>query len=320
MIVKERTVPIRIQKLEALIRRLPKNHPKRLQLEKELKSRYAGFNGEKALDFYLNKLPEREFFILHGLRLRGSGEYYFQIDTLILTSRLALVIEVKNVNGTLYFDNIFNQMIQITADDEQKGYAHPVEQVTQQKRELEKWMQKRKIQLPADFLVVISKPSTILKTDQHSTSINKKLIHAQYLLSHVNQLNNTTPLLSEKEVKHAAKLLNKHHTEEVFNVFASYQVGETQILRGVQCPACAEIPMKRSYGSWHCPYCGCKDKNAHEQTVKDFFLLFQEEPLTNSNFRKFTCLNSSYTARRMLATLSLTPDGHKKARKYLPLI
>ena len=108
MIVQERPIPIRIQKNEVLLRRLPKNHITRAAIESELARRWSGHRGEQAVDFPLSKLPESDYLIFHGMRLT-NGQFYFQIDTLILTAYFALVLEVKNYVGTLYFDPVLNQ-------------------------------------------------------------------------------------------------------------------------------------------------------------------------------------------------------------------
>ncbi len=84
MIKKERTEPVKIHKLEALLRRLPPSHQKYPLIEKELAMCKAGYRGEQALDFYLEYLPEDDHIIFHDLRLFDT-RYYFQIDTLLVT-------------------------------------------------------------------------------------------------------------------------------------------------------------------------------------------------------------------------------------------
>lgn len=163
MIVKKRTIPIKILKNYALLRRMPINNPKIAQITSDLAKRMAGYKGEQALDFHLSKLSEKEYHIFHGLR-HTNGKYFFQIDTLILTTRYALILEVKNYSGVLFFDSVCNQLIQTSPAGEEKGYANPIEQANQQLQELKKWINKRNIHLPIEFLVVISKPSTIIKT------------------------------------------------------------------------------------------------------------------------------------------------------------
>lgn len=69
MIIKERKVPLSIQTREALLRRLPPNHPKRPEIKEDLKIAQAGYNGELNLDYHLAFLPEKDYRIFHDLRL-----------------------------------------------------------------------------------------------------------------------------------------------------------------------------------------------------------------------------------------------------------
>jgi hypothetical protein len=73
----------------ALLRRLKQNHPKRKQLAEELARRLAGYHGEESLDFYLTSLPEKNWMIFHDLNF-SDGEYNYQIDTLMVSPKLAL--------------------------------------------------------------------------------------------------------------------------------------------------------------------------------------------------------------------------------------
>jgi len=124
LIIKNRLIPIRIRLNEALIRRIPAAHPQRSTIEGDLAKRRAGYRGEQSLDYYLSHLPDKEFTILHDLRL-FNGSTYFQIDTLILSPYFALIIEVKNILGTLLFDETFNQFIR-TRNEKEEGFPNPL--------------------------------------------------------------------------------------------------------------------------------------------------------------------------------------------------
>ncbi|MED1098241.1 MULTISPECIES: nuclease-related domain-containing protein [Bacillus] len=90
-----------------MLRNLPSNHPKIPLITEELKKRTAGYRGETALDFPLSFIAEKDYFIFHDLRLQDSSRY-FQMDTLVLSQKFALILEVKNIAGSLYFDPTFN--------------------------------------------------------------------------------------------------------------------------------------------------------------------------------------------------------------------
>jgi hypothetical protein len=65
LIAKERTIPLIILILEALLRRLPMSHSKYQQISEELGRRHAGYKGEEHLDFYYRSLPKEKYLIFH---------------------------------------------------------------------------------------------------------------------------------------------------------------------------------------------------------------------------------------------------------------
>jgi Nuclease-related domain len=84
LVSKKRSIPLKILILIALLRRLPKNHPKRPHIVKELARRTAGYQGEVSLDSEIDRLFEKNFLILHDLNLH-DGNTFYQIDNLLLS-------------------------------------------------------------------------------------------------------------------------------------------------------------------------------------------------------------------------------------------
>lgn len=319
LIEKERFVPIRIQKNHALLKRIPKNHPKRPDIESDQSRRLAGYKGELAIDFYLNKLPEKEYLILHDLRL-SNGKYFFQIDTLLLSTAFALVLEVKNYNGTLFFDPDFNQLIQTNNKGETKGYPNPIEQASQQSSELKKWFHKRNITIPVEYLIIISKPSTILKTAPGYSKMLLKVQHAQFLLRSIEKIKASykNEVMTAKNLKKISRTIIKEHTPETFDILKYYGILPGDIQTGVICKACSSLPMKRHFGTWYCANCHSKDKNAHVQALKDLFLLNKNSSLTNQEICRFLHLPSGDIAKKLLTSMQLPYSGSKKGRVYFP--
>lgn len=126
MIVKDRKKPIKLKMAEALLRRLPQQHFKRREIADEYKKRLAGYNGEQEMDYFLKELDEN-FIIINDLRLNNQG-VYFQIDSLILSKKEIIILEAKNISGTLYFDRKFKQLVRIL-DGKEEGFRDPLSQV-----------------------------------------------------------------------------------------------------------------------------------------------------------------------------------------------
>jgi hypothetical protein len=121
--VKSLEVPLEIYKLKSLESRLNEFHPVLTDVKSELSRRLAGHKGEQSLLYYLQQLPEKDYFIFHHLRLQ-LGEFYFQIDYLVLTTKFALILETKNIIGTLFFDSGFGQLIRMKDGEENGFQAH----------------------------------------------------------------------------------------------------------------------------------------------------------------------------------------------------
>ncbi|MGG1676754.1 nuclease-related domain-containing protein [Neobacillus sp. NRS-1170] len=91
LFAKEIQITPRIEKLEALTRRLSTFHPKWPEVMADFKGRMAGFRGEKSLGFYLSMLSDSKYLIFHGLRLLYR-QYYFQMDFFLLCSAFGIVL------------------------------------------------------------------------------------------------------------------------------------------------------------------------------------------------------------------------------------
>ncbi|MBY0121994.1 nuclease-related domain-containing protein [Bacillus sp. S/N-304-OC-R1] len=283
MIAKERPLPIKILATEALLRRLPDDVENQLLIEKDLAIRKAGRRGEESADYYVHKLPDKDFTIFHDLRL-SNGQDFFLIDTLIITPTFALILEIKNISGTLYFDSKFKQLIRYKNDHED-GFLDPISQAERQKRELGNWLAKKNIILPIEFLVVISNPSTIIKTDPQNYRAFKYVLHAHEIIERVGKLKTTyrEEKLAKRDIQKLARILIKNHTPETFNILEYYKISADSLKKGVQCSKCKIGIMERIYGQWQCTVCQYKDKAAHLNALIDYRLLIGTS-ITNGQF------------------------------------
>lgn len=314
LIIKNRSIPIRIRQNEALIRRIPAAHPQRSMIEGDLAKRKAGYRGEQSLDYYLSHLPAKEFTILHDLRLY-NGSTYFQIDTLILSPYFALIIEVKNILGTLLFDETFNQLIR-TKNEKEEGFPNPLTQAKRQRTQLKAWLiQHLATDIPIEFLIGISSPSTILKTSAKYSRVPFRVIHLESLIERVNGLkqNYRKEAITSRQVKKISNALVKNHVPGFVNVLEHYNISSQEIITGVQCPNCMCFSMRRIHGDWLCPQCGCKDKKAHLPAIQDYLLLIRPT-ISNKQARTFLHLASMDTASRLLS--AMPSSGTKKGRIY----
>ncbi|WP_261131873.1 nuclease-related domain-containing protein [Bacillus sp. Marseille-Q3570] len=266
MIMKERTEPRKIDKLEAQLRRLSYLHPQYPLIEKELAMCKAGYRGEQALDYHLEYLPEKDYYIFHDLRLFDT-RYYFQIDTLIVTPYFMLIVEVKNIAGKIRFDE-FNQMVR-TRDGTEEGLPDPFLQLQWLSRKLAEWLKINNLpSLPIDHIVVISRSSTIVEVSEYTP---EKLTLSANLPFKIEALRKTFPreVYSKKQLRKLSKLLVKKHTPQDPDVMKQFKIEPVELLTGVYCAECKTMTMERNHGRWICSNCShiCNDAKGRRYKI-----------------------------------------------------
>lgn len=318
MVVKERTIPLRILILEAILRRLPFFHVKRAQIMDELKRRHAGYKGEQSLDFYFSKLPEKDYMIFHDLNL-PDGDYNCQIDTLILTPQLTLVIEVKNMAGKLVFDFENEQLIQFN-EEKEKGYPYPVSQVERHQACIKNLLKENHLTpIPVEYLIVVSNPYTILAFHGRNPHAKLRICKSDSLFKKIQLLESihTDKVLSSKELRKLSKLLIRKNTPPTTYLLQKYGLLKDDFLTGVFCPFCSHLPMIRQKKKWFCPSCKTYSLDAHIYNVQDYFLLYDTK-ITNKQFREFVRIESPDVSGRILRSLTLKSSGKNRDRVYFP--
>lgn len=316
MISKSLKVPELNLQLEALVRRIPEQHPSREKVISEYKKRSAGYKGEERLFYYLSFLEPKKYWIFHDLRL-SNGSQFFQIDALLLTANFGLILEVKNWTGTLFFNPHFQQVIRIQ-NDKEEGFPDPISQARHQTNQFRNWLDLNGFpNIPLDFLVIISHPSTIIKAETDPLQISKKVLHSHHLLSKMNDIENKFPQekTDSKEIRRLCRTLLKKHIPAQSDILEHFNVSSEEILTGVSCPKCTSLPMIFHWGKWHCPMCLFSSSLAHEAAVQDYFRLIKPS-ITNSQFRSFTHIPSPYAASRFLSRMNLSFKRNKRHRIY----
>ncbi|WP_226680299.1 nuclease-related domain-containing protein [Sutcliffiella horikoshii] len=316
MIIKPLEKPLTISKLETLLRRIDKNHPKRPQIEQDLAKRLAGYKGEQSMEYHLSFLDERKYYILHALRLQSSSNYCFQMDVLILTSTYFLIIEIKNIIGQVTFENHFAQFIR-TLNGIEEGFYNPLDQVKKQNLRLYSFIESQKIKRPPiKSLVCFTNPQTIIRSDSRVKD-SQSVLHAHNIFSKLEDFEHQTDtsIFTENELLKISRKLLKKHCEEDINILHRYGIRPEEIIKGVACPSCSYIPMNRKSGSWLCKVCNFKSKDGHISTLEDYRLLFGTN-ITHLELKEFLGLDSDSTTSKIIYSLGLKHCGSKYRRIY----
>ncbi|NHM33341.1 nuclease-related domain-containing protein [Neobacillus terrae] len=318
MFIKEVSPPKIIYLLEILLRRLPKSHPKRQIVEDNLSRRRAGYKGEQNLVFYLEQSPINQFLIFHNLVLTVENQS-FQIDFLLLSNNYAIIMEVKNLAGELYFDKDFRQLIR-NLNGKTECFPDPLAQVDRQRELLIKWLANYKLQpIPLEKLVVISNLPTIIRASPGYKEVYETVSKADQILHKVKSLEQkqTQSGIDQKGLEKIKRFLLSKQISDVKFITNQFDIDESDLISGVLCPNCEFQVMQYKSKSWQCNMCGYKDKKAYIEAIKEYFLLFQQQ-INNKELREFLGVPSSRTATYILSKMNLPHSGNNIGRTYFP--
>ena len=315
IIIKSREYPIEIKKLEVLQRRAKLNEVTMEKIQSEIRKREAGYQGEKRLDYFLSLVTRDNFYILNNLRLK-DGDHAFEIDTVIVTSYFILLIDAKNYSGGLYFDQKLKECIR-TYKDLFESIQDPLSQAFLHNYQMRNfWKINKLITLPILSLVIVTHSSTAITTNLGlEKELNLKVIHANHLIERLEELFKAYPnrRLTEKQTRDISYRLLENHTPREPKILEKYHIDLTTIIPGVQCPCCSAKMLWKS-AKWHCTKCKTTSKNAHEQAIYDYLLLYKS--ISTAECQKFLGIQSKFTTKRLLNSLGLKKLGNTYAQRY----
>ncbi|RDI41614.1 nuclease-related domain-containing protein [Falsibacillus pallidus] len=318
-------LPLYLNRLFALERRLTPNHPRLSEIKREAAIRHAGFNGEKSMTYHLRHLDKQEYNVMGSIRLKGRHGYYFQMDNLIITPNFLVILEVKSMAGELLFDRIHHQLLR-TINGITESFQDPILQVQEQEFELHQWLTEHKFpQIPIAIAAVIPHPSTIIKMIPENSKDMKYIIRGKMLHKFLMKQKNThsKTILSKNEMKKLISTLKRKHSPYDADVLSKYDISPDHLKRGVFCPDCEdEVLLRRVFSKWECPICKHTSKDAYKFAIMDYFLLI-DETITNKQLRSFLTIDSRSISQKILKSLQCPRAGKLKHTTYhltLPIL
>lgn len=317
MIRKERQDPLNLQLLDAMLRRLPPHHERRVEIEANRSNRMAGFKGELYLDKVLKKLPKDEFEIINDIRLPNGEGGYFQIDSLLITKMVDIVIETKNISGGLVFEKV--QFIR-EKNNEKDRFKNPVLQARSHATDLKDWLVRHHLRvLPVEYFFVNSNAKTIVRAEPGMEHVLNRVCTCEDIYDRIMEIKDTykNAKIVRKNLQIYWESLIAEHTPDLQNMLKYHHISPSEILTGVICPNCFAIPMIYKHGNWHCPKCQFKSVDAHLPAIHDFFLLVKPW-ITNAELRQFLHISSENSAYNIFSALKLPHSGTNRGRIYFP--
>ncbi|WPK10997.1 nuclease-related domain-containing protein [Lysinibacillus louembei] len=214
---------MKLQQLEAIMRRLHELHPDYLHLKEQLAMMNAGIAGENEVQFYLRELamPHR---IIRNFSFLNAQQQRHEIDFIIIFPSLIVCFEVKNMTGTLQFDMETSQLLCMRAGVTER-FPNPIEQLNRHLRALSFLFPT----IPICGAVVIANRRAIITSKPHDFPI----FHADYVTSFIAKklMQYQEPVMDIENIYNNLMSLHSPKKEQYTFTFM-------RLKRGVFCERC----------------------------------------------------------------------------------
>lgn len=302
------------ESLERLMYRLPENHPKLPFLKIEHYRTAAGSRGEARLERKLIEfVPEDNHRFLRDICL-SLGDWKIQMDGLVLTERGAIIIESKNISGKIHFDGQTGEFSRVDTEGIRTVMEDPAIQLKKHIRFLTLFFKRHKVNLPISGIVVFTSKHCELITKPKNTYVCK----TYQLIDHLFTILQTFPQkVTHLNLSKIDKLLQKHHSPYIrLPLCRLYAIDPEELEAGILCVHCKKHSMLRKHKiGWVCAVCDKINALAFQQTLQEYFSLIDHQ-LSNKQLRRFSKLQSTYVASRLIAAYDLEPAGALRNRTY----
>ncbi|QED49660.1 nuclease-related domain-containing protein [Cytobacillus dafuensis] len=267
MIVKFRSESKELKLLRSLDSRMKlsvkdKNHFENLE---------KGFKGEKKFDDWIEEFFHNDCLILNDL-LFDMNNTIFQVDSLLMSSDKALLIEVKNFEGDHYIEAerwYMSNGIEI---------QNPLHQVKRAETNLRRIFQAIGCNVPIESYLLFINPNFHL----YQAPRNTPIIFPTQLNRFMKKLNKPSPPLKEIHHKFAERLVSLHLNDPPYKRLPIYSYD--QLEKGIVCGSCFSFfeDFQTNRKDVICKECGYKEnvKSAILRSVDEFRLLFPKENIT----------------------------------------
>jgi len=187
------------------------------QIEQDIRLLQYGIYGEDALMFEL-KNSHMPMYIMHDLFFE-LNDLKTQIDFLVITRKLVIVLECKNLYGNITIDNTgnFTRTVQLGTHYNKQGIYSPI---TQNQRHIDMIRELRRASkslLARPFfdknfdsnyksIVVLANPKSVLNMQYAPKEIKEKVVKVDGLISYIKRLHDScdNSNMSDKDMKELA--------------------------------------------------------------------------------------------------------------------
>lgn len=308
----KRKEPELINALPRLIARLPESDSRKMNLSQQLYRIKAGYAGEVKVDRYLElfEFPQSSI-ILTDVQLALSPGHSFQIDTLILSKYYAIILEIKNTKGDLYFETDPHRLVR-KLDGETTMMECPVTQLEVAKENLEMWFAQKGVQIEIGGQVVFANKKAIVK----KVPPNAPILYLKRLSIYLREKKSNSPIYSVAQVQKMGKLIQQSkYKYNVYPLCEYYKIDPAILKKGQLCSQCNESMTYKTRRIQYCGNCKTIELNNARESIQDWFMLISNS-ISNRQCRYFLQLKNKDDAYYILKSLQLNKEGKSVATRY----
>ncbi|MFJ8065511.1 NERD domain-containing protein [Psychrobacillus sp. NPDC096426] len=234
----------------------------------------AGFHGETRTDRSLREVQfPTEVYIIPDFHMKVHHNRYIQIDTLIITSSYILIIEVKNMIGTINFKTSPSQIVRIL-NDEITPFKCPIVQLERNQDGLQIWRDQNNWNIPIYTALVFASDKAIIE----NAPSNKNILFIKNLPLYIQKLNKIPPTLSKEQFRRLIqKLLQKNIRFVEKPLCEKFEINLNELKKGILCSHCGDQLYRLTERKWICSRCGKQDNDPIPQNIEDLFILIKPE-------------------------------------------
>lgn len=295
--------------VESLLRRISREDSEVLTIQEEFYRLEAGLAGERKLKQTLSDyMFKTDFHIFYNFECVNKHGFSHQIDTLIITPYYLLVLEVKQISGTLFYKPSQHEFYRVHDNNQSENFSNPFDQAYRHQLFLEHLLKKWKVDIPVTYAVIIANHRAKL---DHSLR-DFPIFHLSGIPTFLENLNVEYPHSSAK-----ISFIQNKLTQLYSPLPPRRSIEQNRLRNGVLCRECRYVHvMYYQKGYWNCPVCCAKNKEALKETLHQYRVLISPR-ITNKEFRSFVKIENKEIASKILQRLGIEKVGRKKGTYYI---
>ena len=295
---------------EALVKRFIGSNDELFHFQTRIDQALAGIRGEERVQReFQESMHDKDYLMLTNLQFINEHGFPHQIDILLLTTQFIMLAEVKNISGTLSYDNKLRQFQRVRFDGVHESFPNPFDQLQRHHEFLYYLLRNGKFQIP--IIPIIINANYNANFDQSLR--DQPIINVSSLRTKLSELRKQYRVVTT--TKNLLTIQNFLKNQTVFHEANRY-VPYHSIQKGVLCPVCDyKSLMLYENKTWRCLQCNKTNRKALKMALKDYRILVSPE-ITNKAFREWTNINNVYTASKILHRLAFPSKGGNRNRVY----